>query len=338
MKRSGMKLLTSLIITALFLGVFPITVFAATPADVVIGNNYTLESGKTLNNDLFILGGSVNLMSGSTINGNVVLLGGSVQAAGRINGNVTVLGGTITLASTFVLQGNLTSAGTVINRDPGAQITGQITTGENLQYIVIPGGTHIPNLNSNVDPFFRVVGFFLGLFLWALVAMLVAMFIPTHLTRTSQTAFSQPLISGGLGLLTVIIMPIILVLLAITICLIPVSLIGALILLIAWAFGLIAFGLELGRRVSGIFKQEWHPAISAGVGTLLLMTVLSGLGAIIPCIGWIPEFLVGLLGLGAVLLTQFGMKPYNPSLSLPGTSSGESNPSAKTAESDTKIV
>jgi hypothetical protein len=326
MKRFNMKILSAILLAILILGAFPITAFAASQSDVVIGNTYTLESGKMLNDDLFVLGGTVNLMSGSTVNGNLFILGGNVQAAGTINGNVTVLGGTLNLASTFILNGNLTSAGTAINRDPGAQINGQINTNV-TKVIVMPGGTRIPNLSSNFDPFFRVVGFFLRLFLWALAAMVVAMFIPTHLARTSQTALSQPLISGGLGLLTIIIVPIILILLAITICLIPVSLMGVLILVISWAFGLIALGLEVGTRISAMFKQVWHPAIAAGLGTLLLMSVLSGLEAIIPCIGWIPKALVGLLGLGAVLLTQFGMKPYIPSPSPSGGSTGEILPS-----------
>ena len=138
MKGNYLKVLSAILLAALIIGVFPVTAFAASPADVVIGNSYTLESGKTLNDDLFILGGSVNLMAGSTINGNVFLIGGSVQAAGTINGNITVLGGTLNLASTFVLSGNLTSAGTVVNRDPGAQINGQVLTGENTPFVVIP--------------------------------------------------------------------------------------------------------------------------------------------------------------------------------------------------------
>jgi hypothetical protein len=76
-----------------------------------------------------------------------------------------------------------------------------------------------------------------------------------------------------------------------------------------------------------MFKQEWHPAIAAGLGTLLLMCVLSGLEVILPCIGWIPKTLVGFLGLGAVLLTQFGMKPYNSTMSLPEGESGTALPS-----------
>lgn len=325
MKQFKKKLISAFFIAILVLGLFPVSAFAASQKYAVFGNSYTLESGQTLNDDLFILGGSVNLMSGSTINGNVFILGGSVQAAGAVNGDFTVLGGTINLAGTFILSGNLTSAGTVVNRDPAAQIKGQINTNDNNNYIILPGGVHIPTLTRTMDPFFSVAGFFLRLFLWALAAMLVAMFIPAHMTRISQTALSQPVISGGLGLLTVIILPILLVLLAITICLIPVSLIGALLLVLAWVFGLISIGLEVGKRISAAFKKQWHPAVAAGVGTLALMIILSGLEAIIPCVGWIPKALIGLWGLGAVLLTQAGMKPYipgpNTSLTLGGTPS-----------------
>ena len=127
--------------------------------------------------------------------------------------------------------------------------------------------------------------------------------------------------------MTMIIAPLVLILLAITICLIPAAFIGAFILAVAWAFGLVALGLEVGKRVGLIFKQEWHPAISAGLGTLLLMLVLSGLEAIIPCVGWIPKALVGFVGLGAVLLSQFGrnistttpiLPDENPTGALPG--------------------
>ncbi len=322
MKRFHLHLIFAILLTAILLAAFPMTALAASPSDVVIGQSYTLGSGQTLNSDLFVVGGNVNLMAGSTVTGNVLLIGGNAQAAGTINGDMTVLGGTVTLADTFKLNGNLSYAGTVVNRAAGAQISGQINTNTATPYFVFPGGTRIPMFNTTFNAGFRVLGFFLGLFLWALVGMLVAMFLPTHLTRTSETALSQTLLSGGLGILTVIIVPIILVLLTITICLIPVAFIGAVLLIVAWVFGLIALGLEVGRRISLAFKQEWHPAISAGLGTLVLMAILNGL-AFIPCVGWIPRILVGLVGLGAVLLTQFGRKPYIRSLTVPPASTGE---------------
>jgi hypothetical protein len=310
MKKDHFKILSAIIFSVILLAAFPVTALAASPSDVVIGNNYTLESGRTLNSDLVVLGGTVDLKDGSVINGNVFLLGGTARAAGTINGNVTVLGGTINLAGTFLLNGDLNTAGGTVNREQGARITGQenINTGDST--IVIPGGIQIPAFSINANPVFNILWFFIELFIWVLVAMIVAMFLPDHLGRTFQTALSQPILSGGLGLLTAIILPIILVLLVITICLIPVSLLGGFLLVVAWAFGMISLGFELGKRITLSFKQEWHPAFSAGLGMLVLMLVLNGLQAIVPCVGWIPKALVSIWMLGSVLLTQFGTKPY----------------------------
>ncbi len=317
MRSMKIKISISIILAAIILGVFPMTALAAQPGAVVIGNSYTLESGQTLNDVLFVLGGNINLMSGSIVNGNVVLIGGSAEAAGTIHGNLTVLGGSLNLASTFILDGNLTTAGTTTNRAPGAQINGQINTNTNNPTVIIPGQVQVPNFNFNMNPFFNVLGFFLRLFLWTLAAMVLAMFIPNHLGRTAQTAVTQPLISGGLGLLTVVVVVVLAILLAITICLIPVSVIAIFLLIIAWCYGLISLGFEVGRRISSTSKEKWHPALSAGLGTLLLIAVLNGVDALVPCVGWIPKVLVGLVGLGAVILTQFGTKEYNPTPRLP---------------------
>jgi hypothetical protein len=326
MRRMKLKVYASILFVLLFLGMFPVTALAAPPDAVVIGNSYTLENGQVLNDDLFILGGNVNLMSGSTVNGNVVLIGGSAEAAGTINGNLTVLGGTLNLASTFILHGNLTTGGTTVSRAPGAQISGQINSTGSYPIVVLPGQVQIPNVNTGLNPLIKVGGFFLGLFLWTLAAMVLTMFIPNHIDRIARTSITQPLISGGLGLLTIIVVPILAVLLAITICLIPVSLLGLLGLVITGVFGLIVIGYEVGKRITGIAKVEWHPAISAGLGTLLLMFVLNGVQAVVPCVGWIPKALVGLVGLGAVLLTQFGMKEYNPTPSLPAATPTDTLP------------
>ena len=75
-------------------------------------------------------------------------------------------------------------------------------------------------------------------------------------------------------------------------------------------------------------KREWHPAVAAGLGTLVLMAILNGSGNYRP-LRWLdPLSLVGLVGLGAVLLTQFGRKPYVRSLTVPPASSGDVLPPA----------
>jgi hypothetical protein len=317
MNRFKWKVCLAFIVVAIFVGLIPTTAYAASSPDVVIGNSYTLEGGKVLDDDLLIVGGSVNLLFNSVVNGNIILVGGSLDAAGIVNGDVTILGGAAKLENSLLLNGNLTTAGASVSREPEAKITGQIFTGENTPSIILPGGIRLDNLASNRNPIISVAGFFLRLFLWVMLAMVAALLIPIHLTRVTQTAFSEPLISWIFGLLTAIVVPIVMVLIAFTICLIPISILGLFLLAIAWAFGLIALGFELGKRISALFKQEWHPVITAGAGTLVLMTILNGLEALIPCVGLAPKVLIGLLGLGAVLLTQFGIKPYTSKPNLP---------------------
>jgi hypothetical protein len=322
MKKSQVRIISAILLTVIVLMAFPLTALAASPQDVVIGNSYTLQNGQTLNNDLFVLGGNVNLMEGSTVIGNVIILGGSAQAAGTINGNLVVLGGTLNLASTFILNGDLTTAGGSINRAAGATINGQIFSNGNMPSFVFPNGIQIPVFTNRFSPLLRIGSYFVGLILWALVAMLAGMFLSAPLTRISQTELTQPWLSGGLGILTIVVVPIILVLLAITICLSPIALLGAFVMVIAWAYGLIAMGLEIGKRISAAANKTWHPAISAGLGTLVLMAILNGLESFLPCVGWIPLFLAGLVSLGAVLLTQFGRKNYPQVMSMPPASPG----------------
>jgi hypothetical protein len=305
------KISIALLLAILILGFAPITVYASTAPDVVLGNNYTLGSGQTLNDDLLIMGGNVILEKGSTVNGTVILLGGNIRAAGTVTGEMVVLGGAVDLADSFILDGNLSTAGATVNRAPGAQIRGEYYTENGRPNVfTFPGIIQLDNLRNQNQPWLGVAGFFLRLFFWVLVAMLLAMFIPNNLTRVSQTAFAEPVAATGIGFLTLIVAPIVIILLAITICLIPVALLVSFVLAVAWAFGLIALGFEVGRRISASSNRPWHPALVAGLGTLLLMLVLNGLEAVIPCVGWIPKVLIGLFALGAVLLTQFGAKPY----------------------------
>ncbi len=320
------RTILTVVLVVLILAAFPVTALAATQPGVVIGNSYTLEAGQTLNDDLLIIGGNVDFKPGSQVNGNVLLIGGALTAEGTIHGDLSVLGGTAKLTDSFILNGNLTTAGSSVDRRPGAQVNGQVNNAESNPQLTLPGGIRITDYGNATHPVLRVLGFFLRLFLWTLIAMLVVMFVPDHLERSAQAALSQPLVSGGMGLLTVVVAPILIVLLAITICLIPAAILSAFILVAAWAFGLIALGYELGKRIVASLKQSWHPALTAGLGVLTLMTVLNTLEAVLPCVGWIPKALIGLVGLGAVILTQFGRHTYTPAPSLPAGETGNPIP------------
>jgi hypothetical protein len=72
---------------------------------------------------------------------------------------------------------------------------------------------------------------------------------------------------------------------------------------------MVAMGLEVGNRLSEATNQEFQPVVAAGLGTLILGLVINGIG-LIPCIGWVVPFLVGIIGTGAVLMTRFGRHEY----------------------------
>jgi hypothetical protein len=276
----------------------------------VMGGTYVLQEGEVLSGSLVVFGGSATLEEGSTVQGDVILAGGAVQVSGEVSGSIVVAGGLISLRESAVVQGDITSVGGNIDRDPGAQVNGNITDGTvNPFELFSPGGV-FPDVQFRFNPLLDVLWFFLRSFMWAALAVLVVLFLQVQTERTAKAAVSQPLIAGGLGLLTVVVVPLLAVTVSLTIILIPVGLVAFLALVISWAFGVIVVGTEVGKRIADLLKQEWALAASAGIGTFVLTLVTNGLGWLVPCVGWVAPALVGIVGLGAVLLTRYGTRDY----------------------------
>lgn len=295
---------------------FPGTALAKNLQDdrIVVGETFTLSSGEVFDGNLFVFGGAANLEQDSRLNGDVIVLGGSARIDGRVDGNVILLGGSVRLGSTAWIRGNVTALATSID-DENARIDGQLITGRTVRVwdfprVITPDGTQ--PFDGRVFPSWDILRLFFRSFLWAVLAVLVAMFLPTPTDRVARTIVAQPLLSAGLGLLTAIVAPILLVVIAITIILIPVSLLGGFVLVIIWFFGRVALGLEIGRRLASVFQKDWPLAVTAGIGTFFLVIVVDGANMVIPCVGGIFSVLVSLLGLGGVLLSRFGSQIYNP--------------------------
>ncbi|MEJ2706060.1 MAG: polymer-forming cytoskeletal protein [Anaerolineales bacterium] len=278
----------------------------------VTGGAYTLEEGQTLNGNLFILGGIATLKAGSRVTGDVILTGGTIRASGQIDGNILATGGLIELNDTALVKGDVTTIAANLNRATGARIEGNVNSGFSGPFtFTIPEGVQMPEVRFNFNPFLNIFWYFTRSFLWAALALVVVLFAPRPAERVVQAVVVQPVITGGIGLLTAVVFPLLLVVIAITIIGIPVSLLGVFLLVVAWAFGLVSIGLEVGKRLAAALNQDWALPVSAGIGTFLLTLLINGIG-FIDCIGWIPGALVGILAVGAVLLTRFGTQLYPP--------------------------
>jgi cytoskeletal protein CcmA (bactofilin family) len=302
---------------------------------VLFGQNYTLKSADTLNGDVAIFGGNVKIEEDAIVNGDIVIFGGNLNINGDINGDIALIGGNVNIAgktkgdivliggqanlteSAFV-DGNIAMVGGNLEKEDGAEITGDVTYNEPpiITAPDVPNTPDAPN-SPNFDydygydyrfnPFWEIGGAFAQALVIAAIGMLLMLFLQPQLARAGNAMTSQPLMAGGFGLLTLIVIPIATVILIITILLIPVALIVAFIIPVAWLFGMVALGQEVGERFTKAINQTWAPVLSTGFGTFLLV-LLTGLIGLIPCIGWLASMLIYLLALGGVAMTWFGTR------------------------------
>ncbi|MEJ2757411.1 MAG: polymer-forming cytoskeletal protein [Anaerolineales bacterium] len=310
--------------------------------EVVFFGTYTLESGNTLDGNLVVFGGVVSLEVDSAVRGDVVIFGGNVTVDGEITKNLVAIGGVASLSATAVVHGDLIAPATVIQRDEGAVIFGQIIT-ENIPEIDIPEITvpdtpDVPDtpqapFYSNVSNALRpVVQFFAALaraLVFSAVSVLTFLIVPKNGSRVSKAIESNPVATGGFGLLSVAVFTaavVMLGLLSITVILIPLTVPAIILLSLALAlgllFGLIAAGAETGRRIMNAFKQTWSVTLQVALGSFSLAFVLGllslGLWSFLGGLLWMA---VGAMGLGSVLITRFGTRPY-----VPPSSSAKSEP------------
>ncbi len=281
---------------------------------LVFGDTYRLAAGETLSGNLAVFGGAVTLETGSTVTGDVSMLGGAADVNGVIEGNISIIGGTISLGDNAVVNGNVQTFGGTFRKSDKAQVQGKVTTGSTnpLQFNT-PSFARRQLAFFDMSPITTVFGGAASALFMAALAMLVALFWPKGTARVAQAMVINPAYSGGIGCLTVIVAPALLILLTLTIILIPVSVVGILLLTIAFVFGWISFGMEIGQRISQAFNVNWHPAANAGLGTLVLTLIVSW-ATLIPFIGWLfgwlAPFVIAVAGLGGVLLTRFGTQAF----------------------------
>jgi hypothetical protein len=275
----------------------------------IFGENYTLKSGETLNSDLVVFGGSVSIEKDAKVNGSVVLFGGSFTGDGEVSKDVVVMGGAVKLGANTHIHGNLVTLGAPLNRDSGAKVDGDVIN--DPQRPNAPSVPLVPDmLSSYTNPLLDGLGILVKSIGFALLAMLIALFLPVQMRRISDGVLTQPLVSFGMGFLTLIMFIVVIVALAlfsvfiVTLFItVPLLFIVSALFAIATIFGWWALGAEVGLRIGKMFKSEWPLPVAAGLGVFLMNLVGS-----VPCFGSVFSLLVGLAGLGAIFMTRFGTR------------------------------
>ncbi len=270
---------------------------------VITHGQHSLASGETWAGDVYLLGGELAVPAGARVGGGVSLLGGGVRVDGRVEGDVVVLDGAVRLGPTAQVGGSLKQGGGTLGRDPLATVQGGVTTGGALrvpQASGLFGGSWAGQVANGLAQALLVAG----------VAYALACVVPAPLTRVTEAVARYPVIAGAVGLLTGVVALVLLVLLAFTIVLIPLALVGGFALLLAVVYGWAAWGVVIGRWLARRAGRDLTPAL-AGVGALLLMLV-SALLRPAPLLGDIVPLVTTAGGLGAVIVTRFGLRAFVP--------------------------
>lgn len=298
------------------------------PGQIVLGGNYVLDEDETLYGDLVIIGGNASLKAGSILHGNILIAGGTINASGTINGNILSFGGVVNIKSNAEIRGDLVRFGGVYNVDKGAEIEGNMVSNEGITVDFLEDWSdwkefdyenQIEEYNPIQQAFsaqriaLEKIGEFLlnatkalGL---AVLTVIASLFLLKPMERSSETLYQHPALSFGIGLLTLIAFPILMVLLLFTIILIPVSILGLIGFALVILFGWFTLSLLLGHRLAEVFKTRWTDPLNAGVGSLAL-SLVAAIASIIPCIGWLLPALFISAGLGAAVMSRFGTRVY----------------------------
>lgn len=329
MKIKRISLLIVFVLAVLL--VFPSPSYAQSPngdGKIVFGGSYELNAGETLNGDLAVFGGIAKIHNEAKVNGDIFITGGLLEVDGSVSGDVVAIGGSISLGSHSVIDGNLTTVNAPIKKADGAIIKGNTTVQtpgafdlKDLPFFKLPltirPGAIQPKVNLDIlKPLGDMLWAVLKSFGLAALALILMLFLATPTERVAQSIVKQPVFAGGLGLLTIIIAPALLLLLGITIILLPLSLLGLLVLAIALLYGWFAIGFEVGKRLTLLLKWNCTAPVSAGLGTLVLTLVVSAVSWI-PCVGWLAPAIVLMLGLGGVFISGFGIKDINATTPAP---------------------
>lgn len=241
--------------------------------------------GGTVGGDVEASGGNVNVAPDAEIGGSLSAAAGNLLVAGSVGGNAELAAGTITLAETATIDGDVEYA--VDEEDDfqnrGATVAGSITRVEDLG----AGPWEDPVVPNWV---FGVYGFLANLLLGAILLVL----FPRTSDEVALSVAEEPVRTGLIGLAALIVIPVLLVVLVITIIGIPIALIGALLFaLLLWV------GLVYGRFAIGMILVALADVDSRFAGLLVGLIVL-GVVSLIPWVGGLVDFLVLLLGLGAL--------------------------------------
>jgi hypothetical protein len=239
---------------------------------------------------------TVTIPADESIPGPVYVIGGEFQVQGTVEGDVTQLSGSLVVEDGGMIDGELQHIGGIEEFADGAVITERST----VEFVPAD-----PNPVAAYTP--------------VILTTLVLALVGAWLSRTRQilldtvgsAAREHPVISLTVGALLAVTFLAVFVFMAFTLVLLPVSILGLLVGMLTIAYGIIALGYLVGQQL-----DTPRVELATALGVIAIMAFLQVIG-VVPILGDLIAAGLLLIGLGAVVLTYFGLQEFEP-VTLPG--------------------
>lgn len=275
------------------------------------GGNITISA--IIKDDLILGGGNVILTDTGFVGGDFIFGGGNVIINGMVNGDVMGAGGNVTINNVIkgdVVLYNVDSIafgqngrvmGNLSYRSPNPSKT---ATKQHIRGLI----EYEPSKVSVSDKKIQLLtsGILAGFSIFRLLAILLSGLILIWLVRFFMTnsvkaGYTEPFKSLGFGFLALILPPIVALILLIT----GIGYFLSFLLVLMWLF-LIFLGkltgiLMIGMLIVSVKSKSgfWRVYGAFALGALIYILV-----SLVPIIGWIAQFILILIGMGAVVLHE----------------------------------
>jgi cytoskeletal protein CcmA (bactofilin family) len=309
----------------------------------------TLDLNTRVSNDIDVAGGNVKIGPTMTVGGTTDVSAGIANLAGTYGGKVTVEADTVEFSGTT--NGDLRISARQVTLLPGAVIGGDLiaptltaipdgvtvkgekaigtktakTVGGDGIRVTVDLDDKTPKKKSDdsglISPQPMGMGsWFTVLLTLAICGALALGVAPQFVARAAERLAKEPLPSLGVGLVSLLAVPMALILVGITIIGIPLAVLGAAAYAIGIGLGLICLCLWGGLMVRTLANQPGQETrVAKLVGwTLMGFLALALIGAI-PLIGRWIQVLAVVTGAGAVISTAWAARNKNQAASAQPT-------------------
>jgi hypothetical protein len=264
---------------------------------LIFEGDHTFGAETRLPGDVVLRAGRAEFAPGAEVAESVYVLGGTLVMHGVVGGDLAALDGRVALGSTTVISGDLRIGGGTTSGVEGATVRGAVVSGMALPLDSAPRSTGGE----------AVVRWMAGTVLLAALGGLWAQRRPKPLQNIAAAATDSWPAAAALGLLVALVLPILLVMMAFTIVLIPLVVAIGLALFLVLGMGIVALGALAGQGLAHLRAGGLAPGWATFYGTLALM----GLYAV-PVVGGFLLGLTAILLCGAVVLSRFGTRRFSP--------------------------